>query len=60
MGVAAPAGYPALADSQIYITLAPRPDLDGRYAIFGQLIRGLDVIDRLSVGDVVIRMRVEP
>ena len=29
-------GNPAKADSQIYITLAPRPDLDGQYAVFGQ------------------------
>jgi peptidyl-prolyl cis-trans isomerase B (cyclophilin B) len=46
-------GTPAEADSQIYITLAPRPDLDGRYAIIGQVVDGDDVLDRLSVGDII-------
>ena len=36
-------GDPAEADSQIYITLAPRPDLDTRYVIVGQVIEGADV-----------------
>ena len=36
-------GDPAKADSQIYITLAPRPDLDGQYAVFGQVVEGDDV-----------------
>ena len=36
-------GTPALADSQIYITLANRPDLNGKYAVFGHVIEGDDV-----------------
>ena len=53
-------GTPAEADSQIYITLAPRPDLDGRYAIIGQVIDGDDVLDRLAVGDVVEKVVLKP
>jgi peptidyl-prolyl cis-trans isomerase B (cyclophilin B) len=48
-------GVPADADSQIYITLAPRPDLDGQYAVFGHLVEGEDVPAMLQVGDEIIR-----
>jgi len=51
-------GDPALGDSQIYITLAPRPDLDGKYTVFGQVVAGLSVVERLQVGDVIERMTV--
>jgi cyclophilin family peptidyl-prolyl cis-trans isomerase len=52
------AGNPALADSQIYVTLADRPDLNGRYTVFGHIISGGDVPERLQVGDVIRRMYV--
>jgi cyclophilin family peptidyl-prolyl cis-trans isomerase len=53
-------GDPAKADSQIYVTLAPRKDLDGRYAVFGQVIEGLDVPTMLQAGDEITRMFVRP
>jgi peptidyl-prolyl cis-trans isomerase B (cyclophilin B) len=34
--------------SQFFITLAPAPDLDGQYTVFGHVIEGLDVIDSIS------------
>ncbi len=58
VGVAHP-GDPALADSQIYITLANRPDLDGQYAVFGQIVSGAEVPATLEVGDVIRRMYVK-
>jgi cyclophilin family peptidyl-prolyl cis-trans isomerase len=51
-------GLPKLADSQIYVALAPRPDLNGRYAVFGHVIEGDDVPQRLERGDVITRMYV--
>ena len=51
-------GNPVKADSQIYIALAPRPDLDGRYAVFGQVIAGEDVLPQLQVGDEIRRVYV--
>ena len=51
-------GDPSKADSQIYVTLADRPDLDGRYAVFGHLIAGADVPARLQRGDLITRMYV--
>jgi cyclophilin family peptidyl-prolyl cis-trans isomerase len=46
-------GLPTQADSQIYITLADRPDLNGKYTVFGHLIEGDDVVSALQVGDVI-------
>jgi peptidyl-prolyl cis-trans isomerase B (cyclophilin B) len=34
--------------SQFYICLAPMPDYDGQYTVFGHIIYGLDVLDNLS------------
>jgi cyclophilin family peptidyl-prolyl cis-trans isomerase len=51
-------GIPAQADSQIYITLAPRPDLDGRYTVFGQVVEGTAIPETLAVGDVITRVSV--
>jgi len=51
-------GDPSRADSQIYVTLADRPDLDGRYAVIGHIIAGADVPTRLQRGDLITRMYV--
>jgi peptidyl-prolyl cis-trans isomerase B (cyclophilin B) len=51
---------PAGADSQLYITLAPRRDLDGRYAVVGQVIEGADVLPRLQVEDEIRRAYLRP
>lgn len=53
-------GDPARADSQIYVTLENRPDLDGRYAVFGQVVEGGDVPSRLQVGDLITRVYIRP
>lgn len=41
---------PDSATSQFYITLAPTPNLDGRYAVFGRVIEGLEVV--MAIGQV--------
>ena len=53
-------GDPAKADSQIYVTLANRPDLDGQYAVFGQVLEGTGVVESLQVGDLITRVSVRP
>jgi cyclophilin family peptidyl-prolyl cis-trans isomerase len=53
-------GDPARADSQMYVTLANRPDLDGQYAVFGQVLEGTAVVEALQVGDVITRASVRP
>jgi cyclophilin family peptidyl-prolyl cis-trans isomerase len=49
-------GQPAKADSQIYITLAPRPDLNGQYTVFAHVVEGEDVPAKLQVGDEIRRV----
>lgn len=44
--------------SQFYITHSPQPHLDGRYTVFGQVVNGMDVVDRMRSGDVIVRVRV--
>lgn len=34
--------------SQIFITFGPTPHLDGRHTVFGQVIEGQDVLDKLT------------
>lgn len=43
--------HPDSASCQFYITLGPAPFLDGNYAVFGRVVEGLDVVQKLSVGD---------
>ncbi|MGH9312782.1 MAG: peptidylprolyl isomerase [Vicinamibacterales bacterium] len=52
------AGNAALADSQFYITLRATSSLDGRYTVFGQVIAGSDVVDKIEAGDLIKRMYV--
>jgi len=42
---------PNSATSQFYITLAPQTSLDGKYAVFGKVISGLDVLDKIEKDD---------
>ncbi len=50
---------PKEADSQFYIMLANRPALDGKYVVFGQVIGGMDVVEKLAIGDVIKRVTVK-
>jgi cyclophilin family peptidyl-prolyl cis-trans isomerase len=42
---------PDSAGSQFYITLAPAHFLDGKYTVFGIVTSGMDVVDKIKVGD---------
>jgi peptidyl-prolyl cis-trans isomerase B (cyclophilin B) len=53
------AGDPARADSQFYITRLAGKIPEGRYAIFGQVTSGMDVVDKIEVGDTVKRMYIK-
>ena len=44
--------------SQWFVTHAPQPHLEGRYTVFGQVVSGMDVVDRLEVGDTITRVRI--
>ena len=45
--------------SQFFFTHAPAPHLDGRYTAFGEVTSGLDVVDALVEGDVILELTVE-
>lgn len=53
-------GDPRQGDSQMYITFAPQPELDRNFTVFGQVISGMDVVQKLAVNDVVRRVTVKP
>ena len=38
--------------SQFFITHAPQPHLDGKHTVFGQVVRGQEVVDAVRKGDV--------
>jgi cyclophilin family peptidyl-prolyl cis-trans isomerase len=42
---------PNSASSQFYITLSPQPALDGKYAIFGGVISGMEAVRAIVKGD---------
>jgi cyclophilin family peptidyl-prolyl cis-trans isomerase/HEAT repeat protein len=46
------------AGSQFFITYGPQPQLDARYTVFGRVISGMDVVDKLAQGDVMRHVRV--
>jgi len=37
--------------SQFFITHSPQPHLDGGYTVFGQVVAGMDVVNRMARGD---------
>jgi cyclophilin family peptidyl-prolyl cis-trans isomerase len=39
--------------SQWFITHSPQPHLDGGYTVFGRVVEGQDVIDRITRGDLI-------
>jgi cyclophilin family peptidyl-prolyl cis-trans isomerase/HEAT repeat protein len=44
--------------SQFFITLSPQPQLDGTYTLFGTVVAGMDVVDKIRPGDVIERVEV--
>ena len=45
--------------SQFFITYTPQHHLDGDHSVFGQLVEGMDVLERIEQGDVMIRITIE-
>lgn len=52
-------GTASQADSQMYITLRPTPELDGKYTVFGHVISGMDVVQKIEIGDVIKKASVK-
>ena len=45
--------------SQWFVTHSPQPHLDGGYTVFGRVISGMDVVDRIVRGDTIRRVIVD-
>jgi cyclophilin family peptidyl-prolyl cis-trans isomerase len=53
------AGDPKSAESQFYIIIQPRPGLDGKYAVFGKVVSGMDVVQKIKKADMLKRASVK-
>jgi cyclophilin family peptidyl-prolyl cis-trans isomerase/HEAT repeat protein len=42
--------------SQWFVTHSPQPHLDGGYTVFGRVIRGMEVVDKIARGDTIQRV----
>ena len=51
------AGEPHTGGCQLFITHIPTPHLDGNYTVLGQVTAGMDVVQRLEIGDTVRSVR---
>ncbi len=49
---------PNSASAQFYVALEALPELDGRYAVFGRVSKGMEVVDRIQQGDRLTRAQV--
>lgn len=45
--------------SQFYIALEDLPNLDGDYSVFGKVISGMDVVDKIKKGDKIERIEIK-
>ncbi len=43
---------------QWFICHSPQPNLDGKYTVYGEVSKGMDVVDKLQVGDVIERVEI--
>ena len=50
--------WPDTGGSQYFITHSPQPHLDAKYTVFGRVIAGMDVVDRIQQWDVIRQVRV--
>jgi cyclophilin family peptidyl-prolyl cis-trans isomerase/HEAT repeat protein len=44
--------------SQWFVTHAPQPHLDGGYTVFGRVVSGMDVVDRIERGDSIVSVTI--
>ena len=50
--------HPDSAGSQFYICYGATPHLDGQYTVFGKVVKGMDVVDRIERGDRIASIKI--
>ena len=52
---------PGCSGSEFFITYKPYPNLDGNagYPVFGEVTSGMDILQKLIIGDVVLRITIQ-
>jgi peptidylprolyl isomerase len=67
---AARGSLPDSAGSQFFIAYGPQPTLNGHYTVFGQVTKGMDVVDKITprdpsqnpdlpIGDAIVSVEIE-
>jgi cyclophilin family peptidyl-prolyl cis-trans isomerase/HEAT repeat protein len=49
---------PDTGGSQFFITHSPQPHLDAKYTVFGQVVTGMEIVDKIQQLDVIQRVRI--
>ena len=52
-------GDPGSGDSQMYVALAPQPQLNKDFTVFGKVISGMDVVQKLRAPDIIKRVSIK-
>jgi len=55
VAMAYPGSNKLAADSQFFILRRNAPELDGKYTVFGKVLKGMDVVAKIQRGDVLKR-----
>lgn len=55
VGIAYAGSNPKNADAQFYILLRPQPGWDERYTVFGRVIAGMEVVERIERSDLLTK-----
>jgi peptidylprolyl isomerase len=51
LGMARDPGDKDSANSQFFICFADQPQLNGKYTVFGEVVSGMDIVDKIKKGD---------